>query len=359
MQNQNVCLLARLENIPDEGITVYNGQLHKDVYENGNIAMKNLKPVKNKRGFFSDREVPPGGSIVIRNINDDISHEYNLQLEETYWNGVAANLFQEAEVSLHINQDFWDVANQSPNLNFEEVDVIDDNTLRFTSSTAAINGLLFNPEQKIETYLSTSFLAEYADSEPANFTLHFGQYDANNANLLGAVHFDIERAPDDGFEADAGPDQTIYSDESTTLLAGSINEPATYNWYDGDSMVYSGTSLAVAPGISSEYKLEVIADSSNFKDYDVVKISVKQRWIKSLSPNPATNSVTVDYDLLPGIASASLVISDFNGTPLHISSVNLSTSSEVLNLNNFTPGLYTVSLMADGILADSRILVIQ
>ncbi len=355
----NVCLLARIENAPDEGITVYPNELHRDVYENGNIAMKNLTVVLNKKGSFSGREVPPGGAVFVGNPNQEFSGDFNLRINETPWLNEEVNIFEEAEVCLQIDQNFWDVANQSPNLQFNEVHLINDNTLRFESVNASITGLRLNPGQRIQTYLSTSFLAEYAENDTARFTLHLGQYDATNDDLLGAVHYDILRTPFDGFEADAGPDQEIYDDESTTLAAKSINKPATYNWYKQDSLVASGNTLLVQPNEKTTYNLEVISDSSNFKDYDEVEVNVKHRWITSLNPNPASNLVAIGLNLPNNIQSASVEINDFNGVNVLSALVATSSNQVSIDITTLPHGIYTISVVANGTVAESRILVIQ
>jgi hypothetical protein len=355
----NVCLLARIENAPDEGITVYPNELHRDVYENGNIAMKNLTVVLNKKGSFSEREVPPGGTVFIGNPNQEFSGDFDIRINETPWLNEEVNVFAEAEVCLQIDQNFWDAANQSPNLQFNEIHIINDNTLRFESSNASITGLHLSPGQRIQTYLSTSFLAEFAENTTSRFTLHLAQYNAANDDLLGAVHYDILRTPFDGFEADAGPDQEIYDDESTTLVAKSINEPATYNWYAQDSLVASGNSLVVQPNKKTTYNLEVISDSSNFKDYDMVEVKVKHRWITSLNPNPASDLVIIGLNLPTNSQNVSININNFNGVNVLGIIVSTSANQASMDVTALPAGIYTLSVLANGTVAESRILVIQ
>ncbi len=51
----------------------------------------------------------------------------------------------------------------------------------------------------------------------------------------------------------------------------------------------SGTEL------TKEYTLEIIKDSDGLKDYDQVTVEVNPFVFGIMSPNPATNNVTINY----------------------------------------------------------------
>ena len=169
----------------------------------------------------------------------------------------------------------------------------------------------------------------------------------------------MTRLPREYFEADAGEDQDMYEGESVTMSASSINEPATYNWYRADTLYYSGESLTDSPDTTTEYTLEVVADDDNYKDYDKVTVNVKHRWIKDLYPNPASDPITLTYDLEVGTQSAQFNIVNNNGITLLNNSLSLAATSTPVDISNLSPGIYNLQLIADGALKESRILVIQ
>ncbi len=359
---ENICLLARIENITGDPITNHPNNLGDDVYFNNNIAMKNLQVVKLKRGKLGNNaNLAPGGHVFIGEPGSS-GNVYDLKFGTTPWSGVGEDLFEAAEVTLHVDQSFWDVANHSPGFSLSGIEVVNDQELRVLSADAVIGGLNFQPEERVQVYAGFSFLSEFVTDDSTQFTFHIRQFKPQpgaEAELTGGVHFDLTRLPREYFEADAGADQEIYETETATLAATPIGEPATYNWYRSDSLLYSGTHFTDSPDSTTEYTLEVIADADQYKDYDQVKVTVKHRWITGLSPNPAQGVVHLDYNLEPATQSAQVAVTDNQGVVQLTQSLSLSANHATLNTTALQPGIYYVQLNANGTLKQSRILVIQ
>ena len=89
--------------------------------------------------------------------------------------------------------------------------------------------------------------------------------------------------------------------EIITISAEQISEPALYNWYDTDgNLIYQGKDLTVATDVAQKYKLEVIATADGFKDYTEVEVTLKPSVLSTITPNPATDAVTIGYKINEG-----------------------------------------------------------
>lgn len=144
----------------------------------------------------------------------------------------------------------------------------------------------------------------------------------------------------------------------TQLSTASIGEPATYNWYANDSLVHTGTNMTVSPATDQEYKLEVIADADGHKDYDTVSVAGTSNDIEGMTPNPASSSVAVTYDV-ESAGSASLQINSISGILLGSYSLDLNTNQKTIDVSNYPVGLSIVTLVVDGVNTDSENLVIE
>ena len=86
----------------------------------------------------------------------------------------------------------------------------------------------------------------------------------------------------------------------------------------------------------------------------------KPHILKSITPNPASSSTTVNYDIKNGAASAYLIMVKQSGnTPAihHILDVNAKQTT--INISNYATGLYTIALIVDGEISDSKTLLKQ
>lgn len=159
------------------------------------------------------------------------------------------------------------------------------------------------------------------------------------------MHFTINREDREG--------------QTAQMNAASINEPATYNWYDSnDSLIYSGQSPSLSPTMTEKYKLEVIANSDQYKDYDEVQIKVNPYSIISLSPNPAHSNLTIHYDA-DEANSAYVILQPIAGGGSNSYILNTTQNQQTLNVGTYPPAVYAVLLVCDGVIVDSKMLTIQ
>ena len=185
--------------------------------------------------------------------------------------------------------------------------------------------------------------------------------------VLGGLTIQVEkpeRDADNLFTAHAGNDTAVLMNTSATLHATAINETATYRWYDKQrNFKYEGLSYTVSPSEASEYILEVTAKSDGFRDLDTVKVTVVPGCIRSITPNPVTDSyINVSYEYAPTVTSAYLNI--YNAATATLAgSYNLSSLDNAgsldIDVSAFPAGSYTVVLVCDNVPCHSRILIKQ
>lgn len=203
--------------------------------------------------------------------------------------------------------------------------------------------------------LGVNFLTKEID-EQESFDLHVEQYDVIRDESIGGFTYQVKRdtsRPD--FEAEGERQRT---NNTTTLNASSINEPAKYNWYDSNGdLVYSGEQLTVTSPIAQEYKLEIIADSDGHKDYATIN-SESSYKLQSLSPNPANDQVQINYNA-QGAISGYISITSTQTAVSNNYILNVNTPNLSIDVSTYTPGTYVVALFCDGEIVETKNLVIQ
>lgn len=156
-----------------------------------------------------------------------------------------------------------------------------------------------------------------------------------------------------------GNDKKINKEETITLSASIINRNAVYNWYGSEgNLIYSGTNLTVSPEITTKYKLEVISEMDGFKDYDDVEVRVNPYILKSIIPNPASNSVVVNYDATDASSAYLMIVNSVTGNSNNYI-LDVESTELVLDISAYPYGLYSVILVCNGEIVASKNLAKQ
>src|SRR5690606_10503430 len=186
-------------------------------------------------------------------------------------------------------------------------------TIKVTGGNATLGNLTLNAGALGTAYVSFNFLTKELTAK-RDYTYHVSQTDNQTNQILGGETFVVHKYQRDPFNADAGSDEEIEKNETVTITAGTINESATYNWYDpSGNLIHTGTDLTVSPEVTQTYKLEIITDLDGFKDYDEVEVTVNLYLLQSLVPNPASNAVVVNYDAAAASSAYLMVTNTSNG----------------------------------------------
>jgi hypothetical protein len=349
----NSCLLARIEGVVADPITVYPSRLDKDFTENNNIATRNVTIVDNYPGIR-------GGRVLVGNVGD-VARSFNVRAQVPANNsgGTMPNITAEAEVRMTFDTQGWSILQQSGTLNQQGIQVLPNNTLLLTSPNIVLSNLNFPANTRIPVDVSFYFLC---DQQTANkrYEYEVSQAFTDTPNMiLGRETYEINKTVRNPFNAYAGSDVTINKGASTTLSAQQIGEAASYKWYDNaHNFVDSGASICVSPTNNKDYTLEVISLVDGFKDYDAVSVNVRQHYINSISPNPATTNTNVSYDA-SNTSTASLQVLLANATVYANYTLNPTQTNYSMNTSSYPAGIYTIVLYCNGTAVDSKTLQIN
>ncbi len=354
------CLLARIENLSGDPITVYPMHLEYDVFNNNNIALHNVTIIDisplSHLPVINDEPFPHGRYMFIGNPTDE-ANTFDIEIKATP-NSDQDYIPEKAEVTITFDENAWEYI-ESAALGNPDFEIIGEYRLLMKKNTAVLQGIEIPADVRFPIYVGFNFLVESAEDE-ASYEIHVSQWESGRGNLFGAEHFLVQKEQRQQFEADAGPDQQVHKNQSIELLAEDIGEDAIYNWYNSSgTLIYTGTSCPLNPTLTADYKLEVIATSDGTKDYDIVNVEVLTSWIESLSPNPADNQLTIGYEVDGSASVASVSIVDGNGTTLKSYSLDLHYDTINCNVSDLKPGVYHVVLIVGNKTMDSRSLIVE
>lgn len=359
--NWNSCLLARIVNTPHDSITVHPNDLSSDIYYNNNVSLRNTVVINTGDGLppiIDGMRYPYGTYMYIGNPSEYT--EINNLVFYCPDTEVGNPITKEAEVSIKFDEQGWNVISSQIE-NRDDIKIVTDRTIILLESSTEFKNLVFPPNLRSQIYVGFSFLADEL-TDKNDFRFHIQQSNANSEPGIwqGGVHFLVKKESRTPFDANAGNDKEICVGETVTVNAEQLPESVSYKWYDKEgNFICSGKDLSVQPEKTKKYKLEVTAEADGFKDYDEIEVFVKEFFISSLTPNPASNIVNVEYSAL-NATSASLKIT--NSTAPSISEnfvLNCLINQSSIDISSLPAGAYTVTLICDGIVTDSKSLVIQ
>lgn len=347
------CLLARIDT-PNDPMTVPEGMIiTQNVKNNNNIAWKNTTIVD----IFPNIASQIGGVVAVGNPYSTIK-AYNLQFAKPN-NETGPAIYDEAEVSVEMDDIFYDawVRGGKQGQNFSSPGLASKKRIA-TGNNMQLNNIIFDPNEIGTVNVKFNFLTSQVSAKK-DFVYHAVQRDAANNEIIGGETYEIHKRPRPTFEADAGSDETIERSESVTITAAQINEAAVYNWYDPEgNLIYTGTDLTVSPEVTKTYKLEIITDTDGYKDYDQVQVTVNPYRLESLVPNPATSQVTVNYNADEAISAYLMVVSTVTGISNNYI-LDANETSININVSTYSPGIFSVALVCDGEIVDSKTLAKQ
>ena len=168
-------------------------------------------------------------------------------------------LYDEAEITITLDDilyNAWDKGGKAK----VQAKEIKPKTIKVTGGNAKIENLTLEPGVLGTAFVSFNFLTKEL-TEKQNYNYHIFQTDVNTGQITGGETFEVRKHQRNPFTANAGMDTEIERNQSVSVIAGTINENAIYNWYDpSGNLIHSGTELTVTPLITQTYKLEVISD---------------------------------------------------------------------------------------------------
>lgn len=343
------CLLARIDGSADP-MGAFTANPNEMVRNHNNMAWKNLTVV--------DLETNRTTATVMVGNPSNTERTFTLELQPQE-DEVGQLIFEEAEISITMDAvlfNAWEVGG----LQLQQIDpsTIKDRMV-VTGATATIENIRFEANAMGLLTLDFNFLTEEL-TEKQDFTYHVIQRDAETNELIGGETYLIQKKNRPVFIADAGEDIHVDYNDVITISAADINEPAIYNWYDQEGeLIYQGKDLTVTATIAEEYQLEVIAMNDGFKDYSSVEIEIAPESIVSISPNPATDQVTINYKIKESSSSYLMVMGYYGSQTSYNYLLNNQYRFVSIDTTSYPSGYYTIALICDGVIVDATTLYKQ
>jgi serine protease len=352
----NINFLAKIIASTDPMAVAESSAVYNNVVKNNNIAAKNNIAISYDylagNGANNPERVAVGNPFNEPKI-------YRLELvKETDEKGKA--IYDEAEISLKMDEILYAAWSRGGKQEINTTPTADEKKQIVEENHVLIDNIQLNANEVGFVELNFNFLAKEITGK-TNFKYHIIQRDKTTNEIVGIETYDLTKKPRPVFEADAGENKEKDRNETITISAAQISEPAIYNWYDTDgNLIGTGKDLTVANDIAKKYKLEVIATADGFKDYSEVEIKLKPSVLSSIAPNPATDTITIDYKINE-VGSAYLMVLGGFGTSTTSNNYIINPELGEININiaNYENGFYTLALVVNGQIIDAKTLVKQ
>lgn len=351
------CLLSRIVGASDPMSTLETSNVGANTLNNNNIAWKNVSVVDSDINNMVSEEAETGATVLVGDAwGDGGVFDFEFTNQEYL---IGNPITEEAEITITLDEKLWNKWEQT-GFNGENIEILDASKqqILIQGDRASLRKLTFSPNERNLLHLRFNFLVRQV-SDKDEFIFNVVQRDHMNNTILGGEQYTIYKPERSRFVADAGEDKEINLYKSTTLEAYRIGEQANYNWYNEDGrLVYSGVDYTVSPEVTTKYKLEVVATSDGFKDYDEVKVTVKSLYIRSISPNPADQFINVEYRAT-GANSAYLMLVPLHSQTSNQYILNTSENAQTIDVSSYEEGQYAVVLICDGNVVDYENILIE
>lgn len=354
------CLLARIEAESDPMNAAETTNLYDNVKNNNNIGWKNVTVISPEPipDVINGGTAKIGGVIAVGNPYDTPRTFFLEMIKEDLETGKP--IYDEAEVSIKMDAKLFNAWERGGKMQQELDATLDEKKKIVKGNHVLLNNIAFNAKERGTLNLTFNFLTKEI-TEKTRYKYHVIQKDALTGEIIGGETYEIKKKTRPLFIAYAGGDKDIDRNETIIISAEQINEAAIYNWYDmNGNLIYQGKDLTVSTDVTKKYRLEVIAISDGYKDYTEVLVKLRDNALGSISPNPSSENITVNYKLNEIGSAYLMVIGCYGNTNISNNYIldinNIQTS---INISTYPNGLYTVALVCNGHIVDAKTLVKQ
>lgn len=344
------CMLSARINSEEDMLTFPANSPGDHILNNNNLARKrvavlNIAPAYqgvSGYGVQISFDSLPGTS--------NYSIEFVEELTETYGSPTA-----EAEVTLNLGDRLQEAWLQSG----EEAIGISSyrggsNILQINQNYAELKNISVNENTGLELTLHFNFLTKKLTNDN-RYVYHVRIRDNATNEIVDGQTIVINKEN----SYDVRSVITVRENENPVLMAEEISIPASYNWYDGSMNLLAADTLVLDANQSNgEYILEVTAKESGFKDYAQISV-IPANQIASISPNPATNLITITFSKVMQ-QGAKIGIVSAQGVNMETIVFGQECSSFTKDVSGYPASSYTVILWdAGGKKVGSKIFVKQ
>ena len=381
------CLLSRILATNDPMAVTETSDLGANVKNNNNIAWKNLAVVDNianKVGGGCPTELinDIGVAVAVRNPDNKYSTfdiKFSVPQEE-----LANPITKEGNVMVALDDRLYEkwVQGGRQGTGFNEIlsppmsaNGANNNQINTHSPIVISNRKMFEATRTATHFnnitlqagesRTTAMMVTYPTdpvSTKQNFKYDIIQKRTDNGEFIGGVRYDIRKPINEDPPTDAGNNVTIKRGCNTTLTASPQNDCYVYFWLNQQGNIISRQpSITVSPNNTTTYTVKIVS-SKGFVSKDNITVTVsnqlcqKEREIVRIHPNPAKERVTVKYRA-ENTNNAHLRLVKTDNSIDKMYPLNLQMSEITLNISDCTHGYYVISLVCDGVNADSKTLI--
>ncbi len=342
------CLLSRIEGLVPElpsspdpiGIVEY-------VQNSNNVAWKNITIVNNETNVVPGEAPSFNASVAIAN-PFNTPRAFYLEIEKDLLEP-GKPIYDAAEITLKMDETLFNAWQRGGKQGQLLQPTASEKQKIVEGNHVLVNNIAFEANEVGILNLKFNFLTDQLTPK-TKYLYRVIQKDALTNKVIGGETFEINNQARVAFDAAAGADVVVNRNEAVTLSAVQINEAAVYNWYnEQNTLVFTGKDLTVTADAAKKYKLEVIATADGFKDYDEVQVTFKPDTLSTIIPNPASDTIKVNYKINTATTANLMVVGSYGTTnALNTYSLNVEASEININTTNYAAGLYTVALVCNG-----------
>ena len=320
-------------------------------YNNNNIAIENVSTA-----MVISLEDEPTTLAADTYISNDstVALAYDIKVKFAP-NQSGIRLTNIADICLIVSDGLMQCLALSNALTIQGAGAVNDSTYKVTDTVVSFNNVLLPSRSVYRFRVQANYLTE---AEIGNEESHVNiQQLIPIKGLVGGADIEFFSEGRDLFYANAGEDVLSEMNSLVILQAEGIGEPATYRWFNQNgSLVHSGQVFQIIATASSSYQLEVTADADGYRDYDTVNVNLILPHITSIVPNPVSqNTVTVHFSRPDSSIVQLLVANAYSPSEtIGVFPVSAGAVSSNIDITSFPQGVYSVSLMVDGVVTDTK-----
>lgn len=301
---QHFCLLARIEANNDPMYDELNGGIGYNTKANNNIAWKNISIIDLEA---NSTPRPRGVLVYVGNTREHpLQVDFGFELPKVIKGNT---IFDEARVIATLDDKVWQKWNEGGKMG-RGIKIYNQakHQISIGGDNAALTNIFFEPNELAQVHVGFEFIEEKRSGQK-EFELDLVQRETNTQEVMGGETYQVITKGIDGFYAPQDRMETTYDPNPygpiTTTTNG--NNEATYG-------------------------------------------------ITSLTPNPASHQVTINY-ILNNVNQAKILLLNQSGVVVNQYPINSNQTSINVNLSGLPNGLYYVIMMADGQTINNKNLV--
>lgn len=275
--------------------------------------------------------------------------DYCIRLNKT---SSSSRLLSKAEVNIKFPSSSVSSFEESQNeADSVRMDINARGKMRLLGASSIIREVKMRPQEAVPVYLTCNFKADVDNNISETYDLDFVVVDNRTGKEVGGQRFRIKGNERPAIDATLDKCQVDLGHE--TLSVVDCSEDVQYEWFDKDGkLVGTGSSITVPAGTdTSEYTVRITAKSDGAVIYRKAEVGGTQ-IIDTVTPSADYVKVSLK-EKSNGPLSLQLS-STTSSMPVQSCDIAPGSTSCTMHVQNFSNGVYQMSLLKDGKVIDTR-----